>query len=709
MSVRKDKANGTILALWRSPQGAGDPLGCLATTFTFDAGFFDEQCLARFLEIDSEPDREDLAFLLERETRLGTIYAGVLVDHSQAGVEHSLRWDVLPIRIPHGKQHAKISVLAWTHHVRILITSANLTQYGYRYNREVAGAIDLMPTNAPASELSACCDFLESLLGFVPGASQEMREVQRAREFLDRVRRLTSGWAQSSKHQATRQHAVFSLPGADENPATGSGPQEPLSALDTSLKLCRSRGGSPGDIWVASPFFDPAKATDSLDEATAAVCKSMVRGGDRRIILCIPAVGDATAGPVRLAAPISLLRTARRYVSEVQVEVLPQRDDEKNLRPWHAKMLGLSSGGYNALLIGSSNFTKAGLGIGPARNAEANLLYLVDRESYAKGPGLLDSLWPEMDVLDDPDKAEWLGPQEVSEEEEQAKGNLLPSGFLAASYRAGDSRMIILRLDSRKLPPSWRIEAYGRNQRVLIDQEAVPTGSQQTTTEIPWEPIEPPQKLLVRWDSGEAFWPLNVEDASHLPPPEKLERMSADDLLLILAASDPGGALRVWARQHSDSTGFDDELDSATPPDLDPLRRYDLQETFLKRVGRRASILARVRQNLERPVWSDQALEWRLRGLVGIDTLATRMLREFREADGRSDEALLTLADLLVVLDQVQYKAEEGAVSAAQFKRTYRDFLAELAERIDQEVSGGRQGISRDLLNFWERVVHRCQ
>ena len=133
----RQQAAGTMLELWRPPREAGDPLGCLATTFTFQPGLFDEQCLARFLEIESEPNREDLAFLLERETRLGAVYAGVMVDHTQAGVEHSLRWDVLPIRIPRAKQHAKLSLLAWQNHIRILVASANLTEQGYRYNREV--------------------------------------------------------------------------------------------------------------------------------------------------------------------------------------------------------------------------------------------------------------------------------------------------------------------------------------------------------------------------------------------------------------------------------------------------------------------------------------------------------------------------------------------------------------------------------------------
>jgi hypothetical protein len=145
MSKRRNlSSNGAMLELWRPPQGAGEPVGCLATTYTFTPGLFDEQCLARFLEIESEPNREDLAFLIERESRLGGVYAGVLVDHTQAGVEHSLRWDVLPVRLRAGKQHAKLSLLAWSRHLRIILASANLSEPGYRSNYEVAAAVDLL-------------------------------------------------------------------------------------------------------------------------------------------------------------------------------------------------------------------------------------------------------------------------------------------------------------------------------------------------------------------------------------------------------------------------------------------------------------------------------------------------------------------------------------------------------------------------------------
>jgi hypothetical protein len=122
--MKKDRRS-TMLECWRPPTGVGEPIGCLATTFTFDSGFFEEECLSRFLNIDSHPDRDSLAYLLERENMLGATYAGVLIDHQQAGVDHSLRWDILPVRLPGNKcQHAKISVLAWFGCIRIVVASA---------------------------------------------------------------------------------------------------------------------------------------------------------------------------------------------------------------------------------------------------------------------------------------------------------------------------------------------------------------------------------------------------------------------------------------------------------------------------------------------------------------------------------------------------------------------------------------------------------
>lgn len=700
MSKRKKASvTGAMLDLWRPPPRAGDPIGCLATTYTFAPGLFDEQCLARFLEIDSEPDREDLAFLLERESRLGGVYAGVLVDHTQAGVEHSLRWDVLPVRIRAGKQHAKLNLLAWSHHVRITVASANLTEPGYRTNYEVAATVDLTPDEANTDILAEAVLFLRSLLLLVPGVSESPPEVRRAEGFLDQVERQVHGWKPIHRRDPVRQQLVFTLPriGVDH-------PER--SSLDEAIQACRRRGGSPTKAWIASPFFD---TEDETSRVTVSLCKFMARDGRRDLRFCVPAIKDDESKLLRLAAPKSLLRTPPRYQGTVAVDLLPEIDRDKNRRPWHAKMLLLISDSYSALMNGSSNFTCAGMGVAEYRNAEANLLTIVDRVTNDRNIGQLEAVWPEMERVSDPQSAEWLGAQPIRDEEEQAVARPLPAGFLLATYRAGDERWVVIRLDPAQLPEEWRVHACGRDEKELLSAPVWRERGCPSTIELDWAPVQPPEKLLVQWGNYEAFLPLNVEDSRKLPPPAKLEDMSADDMLGILAAADPSAAFRAWARRQHSSDLFDSDLDSATPIDLDPLRRHDLNATFLHRIRRRARVLAQLRSNLQRPVWGRQALEWRLRGIIGVKSLSDRLLKEFANADGGADEKLLTLADFLIVLREVDYQPSDGSLPKTEFEGIFKPFLIDLAEKLREKVAEHHGTLSKELINFWGRVVERCQ
>lgn len=701
MSKRqKISTSGAMLDLWRPPHGAGDPVGCLATTYTFAPGLFDEQCLARFLEIESEPNREDLAFLLEREFRLGHIYAGVLVDHTQAGVEHSLRWDVLPVRIRGGKQHAKLSLLAWSRHVRIIVASANLTEPGYRFNREVAAAIDLTAEDANVDILIEAVAFLRSLLSLVPTASDYPPEVRRAEVFLGQVEQQVREWKQNRGKGTIRQQLVFTLPAAEAGQAA-------RSSLEEAIQACRRRAGSPHEARVASPFFDNDGDTSRV---TASLCKLLARRGKRKLWFCVPATRDDAATTPRLAAPRGLLSTPLAYNGSVQVKMLPESDEDNNSRKWHAKMLALFADPYAALMIGSSNFTCAGMGARQHRNAEANLLTIVDREAYGREIGQLEAIWSEMKQVADPEHAEWLGAQPDREEGEQATDPPLPAGFLSATYRAGDERWIVLRLDPAQLPGDWRVHACGRDEQELLSSPVWNERGRLLVVELAWKSVQPPDKLRVRWDNQkEAFLPLNVEDSRHLPPPAQLDQMSADDMLWILAATDPSAAFRAWARQQQPPDLFDADLDSATPIDLDPLRRYDLQSTFLHRIRRRARILAQLRSNLQQPVSGRQALEWRLRGLIGIEPIADRLVREFTDADGAANEALLSIADLLIMLCEVDYQASDGSMPKDEFEDVFRPFVRELSDKLGRHIEAHRDRLSGDVAHFWERVLERCR
>lgn len=700
MNTKKRSAgSGTMLDLWRPPQDAGEPLGCMATTYTFDPGLFDEQCLARFLGIESEPDREDLAFLLERESRLGSVYAGVLADYTMAGVEHSLRWDVLPVRIRAGKQHAKLSLLVWSRHVRIIVASANLSEPGYRTNYEVAGAVDLTPKAAALTILQETIGFLRALLLLVPGAEARPRVIRRAEAFLDQTEKHTRGWKAPQQRSVVHQYLVFTLPSA----ARG---REARSSLEEAASICRRRGGSPEEVWAASPFFDFEAESSRV---VVALCKLMARGTQRELRFCVPAVRDGGGRAVpRLAAPRALLTTPPAYHGNVHIEILPDYDSDKNRRPWHAKMLSLAASDYAALMIGSSNLTVAGMGVGNyPRNAEANLVTVVDRLAYSRDIGALESVWPRTEEVVDPTAAEWIGARPEENEESQETPRL-PEGFVSATYRAGTVCRIVLRVAPDQLPTDWQIVACAHPTQELLTAAAWRASGGEAEVDLDWSQPQPPDKLEVRWGEQSAFMPLNVEDSAALPKPAQLDSMSADDMLQILAATDPSAAFRTWARRQKAPDSYDSDLDSAVPIDLDPLRRYNLQETFLHRIRNRARVFAQLRATLQRPIWGRQALDWRLRGLVGIEPLADLYLREFLIAGPRADEALLTLADFLIVLREVEYQPAEGMMSKAEFEKVYQAFLRDLTVKLQQRAGQERALVSADIRQFWDRVIQRC-
>lgn len=694
----KRDEQATMLDLWRPPSGAGEPLGCLASTYTFEPGLFDEQCLGRFLGIESEPQRESLAYLLEREMRLGTAYAGVLVDATQAGVQHSLRWDVLPVRVPVGKQHAKVSLLAWANHVRLIVASANLTNPGYRSNFEVAAPLDFTATSCNAPLLADAIGFLRSLIDLVPG-SQELAETERAADFLRRIERIAADWRPVARGGGVRHRLACTLPGRGDA-ARG--------ALDELITACRTRGSLPFQLWIASPFFDDGPAPDRAAEAAV---RQMARNAAKGVWLCLPGAESDEDGSTLLHAPRILYDTFVAAGAKVTVEIVPDGEDGER-RKWHAKMIHAVADDYVAQMVGSSNFTAAGLGLIPARNAEANLVTIVvDREAHARDERLLQAVWDDMTPIDAPEQAIW---QQATDDEDEGHGLPIPPGFLAATFHAGRARCIVLRLDRDLLPTAWTVQAAGG----LADGQSVITetewhrGGGGHTVEVPWAAYEPPERLRIDWEDQHAFLPLNVADALALPEPSELQEMTADEMLAIIAAADPGAALRAWGRRHqpADPT-IDPDLDAATPIDLDPLSRYRLTDTFLHRVRRRAHVMADLRRFVERPVATEQMLEWRLRGLLGIRPLAERFFQEFEAsaADRDPREALLTLADLLIVLREARYEAAEGALSRQRFTRLYRPFLADLAADLHGRVQPRLGHVGPDVSAFWGSVVERCR
>src|SRR5262249_16349452 len=119
MAKRKEsESEQRLLDAWEPPDDAAQPIRCVAPTFTFDPGFFEEHCLSRFLQLETDPREDGAAYLIEREEKLAVTNVSILVDRSHMDGAASPRWTVLPVTVSRGIFHSKISILAWHNWIR---------------------------------------------------------------------------------------------------------------------------------------------------------------------------------------------------------------------------------------------------------------------------------------------------------------------------------------------------------------------------------------------------------------------------------------------------------------------------------------------------------------------------------------------------------------------------------------------------------------
>ena len=162
-----------LLDFWQKPAEAGAPVALFATTFALDPDFFEQNCLARFLEVSSVDEDngsiDDIVAHVELQELLQTTRVTVLADRSAPVQRTSLLWDLLSCKVDGGLLHAKVSVLIWEKATRVILGSANLTAAGYRRQIELSLAADLGPQCLfPVDVLTQLARELESYLDLFP-------------------------------------------------------------------------------------------------------------------------------------------------------------------------------------------------------------------------------------------------------------------------------------------------------------------------------------------------------------------------------------------------------------------------------------------------------------------------------------------------------------------------------------------------------------
>ncbi len=645
------------LEYWLPPDGAGNPVGCLATSFTFDADFFSEECLGRFLALPSRDSDAtapvEIVARIEEEERLAETPVCVLVDRSYRPQPRSLRWDLLPVSVPGGLLHAKVAVLMWEELTRVVLGSANLTAAGYRDQVEVGVALDLEAgCLVPREVFKQLVAELRSILALAPGGVDRPGPQQRASllltGFLDRVARAP----------------LPDSPPRGIRVALGpTGPKaKPLEMLDAVWN-----GSPPQSVVALSPYWDDTEAMAGARAVLARLAARAPTGGRTSARFVVPV--DDAAGHHIIRAPERLISIAdARLATEVEGFSSP---DGRRL---HAKCLQYRSANWLATMIGSSNMTSKGLGEDPRPHRELNL-WIGCRPDSDVGKVLGNLIPP--GVPFDLDLADW---DVLDDDEDEVQFQPLPAGFVEALLEGPTS--LRLSLDERALPKVWEIHVGGLGvvPVVLMSSEAWERAGRPPSVEVSFpERSEVACSVLeVAWEDGSgrssAPWMVNVVSGKVLPQPAEFAGLPLQSILAILASSRP-----LYLRD-LDNSGNGTVGSSSDRDELDPLKRFDSSGLLLQRIRQASAALAGLERRLDQPVRTMDALEWRLAGVLGPEYLAHRLLEATGTDRVLPGEHAFLLAELALTVHGIDWTVHAPRALQPEVNRRVRETISLLLD-----------------------------
>jgi hypothetical protein len=669
----------SLLEQWTPPididseEGNITPVGFISTSFTFHSEFFDEECISRFLSLETEKENDGAAYLVEREEKLAGLQAGiVLIDQHNCRGDRSLRWDLVPCRVKNGIMHAKITVLQWSHCIRVIISSANLSKDGYCINQEIFGVFDYY--NNAKTDLAIATDTIRYLSNLTDLHCGDIVK-QRAATFLNELLLTLKKWNIESKTYKKDEIVILTL---------FVSPEE-KDALPRLREIWDKQFSSPPvDAYVTSPFFDEYKTPTSPSEILPSILKQ--RGETSVTFQASMETVTLTDNRIVFNAPEYLKKSNRSSTTHYFQGIEETGENEKSKpkpRPLHLKSIWLENDSNHLFMLGSSNFTSPAWASGKRANYEANVTYMVSSDRNKKAYQALCNSYldgKKFDIDSAIFKAR-VNEDEVSQESEivllpeffgEVVFSKAPSGFMLDFSFCNDPALspsdfqILYELGKQKLP-------------ILTESDWITQGKKHRFS-IEWRQKFVPDHLLVTWKDNPlfAYWPVIVESQISLPPVESLKNLSLDALLYILSSSQPIHRLLEQIKRFQKQTPLEDQPAIV----VDAHKLVDTSGFLLQRTRRVSYAIKSLIARLEKPVFTKESLNWRLFGPVGVQSLIDAIGKEAKT----NDEKSFLLAEVALELSRMQPKETSFSIKSKEVKKEVQQVIIKLLSDSNHEA-----------------------
>jgi hypothetical protein len=638
----------------------GPMKGLLATTYELQPDFLEMDFLPSAFGLGAWDDRS-WTTRIALEKRLFELDAAVVFTEARRyrGRPRSLRLAVWPATSPRGcSLHAKVTVLLFDRAVRLIVGSANLTEQGYRRNREAVAVL----TASESSKKEAAVIF-QALAGMDAALTAWLTDD--ARGLIQSAIETVRPWVNEASDSDTTFHWTYGR-----------------TKLWRDFLAKWPAGELVKRISILSPFW-----SDDAGLTLAAFLVEMKKIGALAADAEVRLLTDAFEAPDGQFIPVLPRRYAGYDWVALGVKTTRVHPDElggmegfTGTRALHAKVVLMEGTRSGLAYLGSANFTARGwgfLGTHAAANVEAGLILRRSMQG-----GALDRLVPELVgkpiILGDGNVQNLRAPENGPGDEPWPE--FIRQILLSPSVDNEKELDLVIEVAPNSALLLWSakfLERDGIPVETLVSVERSQL-SAKTSFIVPLTPqiltrLLTEQEVLICWSecpSGRAV-PLNVEASARTGLPISPGNQQIDEASLL---SYYQGRIS-WEELFPDPELTIGQSNKVLLPGA-PGSEVDKSRIQSYQIREFVETLTGLRQDLQAATQSGPSMYLALLGPVSPVTLAQKILDAAKECRRTPTAAAFQLVEILSCL-----RAAHAFPVPEKLLRTWKQYLAEATKR----------------------------